>query len=179
MAYAKNTYGLPCKKKDILVTLSDPRAHFAHFKHAIDFVIPEGSLVLSVRAGKVVDMKFDSNKGGLNPKYNDVKYLNYITLQHAGGEYSQYAHLKFKGALVKLGETVRKGQSIALSGNTGFSSTPHLHFMIFKLAKNKQGWTSLQMRFDEAVRVKRAVKKSSKGNIMLKELERTRKELCP
>lgn len=65
--------------------------------------------------------------------------MNYVTLRHSNGEWSQYVHLKYRGSLVKLGEKVRQGQPIALSGNTGFSAAPHLHFHVFKFNKTKIG----------------------------------------
>ena len=41
-----------------------------------------------------------------------------------------YAHLQPGGVLVRTGQRVRRGQPIGLSGNTGFSSGPHLHFVV-------------------------------------------------
>ena len=153
MALTKNIYSLPFKKKDFIDAVSDPRAHFAHFKHAIDFGLRERTKILASKAGKVVDIKVDSKKGGASPKYNDIKYLNYMTLKHINGEYSQYAHLKYKGALVKLGKRIKTGQAIALSGNTGFTTEPHLHFLVLKLNKTKIGWETLKIRFKEKFKI--------------------------
>jgi len=175
MAITKNVYALPFRKKDLVKALSDPRAHFAHFRHAIDFILPEGSRILAPRAGKVIDIKVDSRQGGAEPKYDDIKYVNYLTLQHSDGEYSQYIHLKHKGSLVKLGQKVKSGQPIALSGNTGFSTTPHLHFMVFKLDNTKIGWESLKVKFKERIAVDR--KKRPIPKSLQKELERVRKQL--
>ena len=80
----------------LIKAISDPRAHFLIYKHAIDFVLPEGSKILAPRAGTVVYIKVDSKEGGIDPKYNKMKYLNFMTLEHSNGEYSQYAHLKIK-----------------------------------------------------------------------------------
>jgi murein DD-endopeptidase MepM/ murein hydrolase activator NlpD len=90
------------------------------------------------------EIKVDSKEGGFEDKYKDLKYMNYMTLKHKNGEYSQYCHIKYKGNLVKKGEKVREGQPIALSGNTGYSSEPHLHFMVFKI---KPKWVPLEIRF--------------------------------
>lgn len=174
----KNIYILPFRKKDLILVISDPRAHFAFFKHAIDFLLPEGSKIFAAKAGIVIDIKMDSKKGGIDPKYNDFKYLNYITLKHSNGELSQYCHLQHNSAFVKLGDKVKTGQPIALSGNTGFSSTPHLHFTVGKLNKTKVGWESLKIRFKEKIDVDRTQRPvPKKYNKLMKELEKTKKEL--
>lgn len=156
MVSTKNIYSLPFNKKDLIAAISHPRAHFAHFKHAIDFCLPEGTELLAPKAGIVMDIKVDSKEGGMNPKYNDVNYVNYLTLKHSNGEYSKYVHLKYDGVLVKLGERVKTGQFIALSGNTGFTTEPHLHFQVFRLTKkNKFGWESLDVKFKEKIYIDR------------------------
>ncbi len=173
-----NVYCLPFKKKDLISASSDPRAHFAHFKHAIDFSLPEGSELLAVADGEVVDLKIDSRKGGYDPKYNGDKYLNYLTLKHANGEYSQYCHLKYNGSLVKIGDKVKKGQVIALSGNTGFSTEPHLHFHIFILTDKKIDWETIPINFEEEIKVDRSEEEvEKKFKITLEELGRVRKDL--
>lgn len=125
-------YALPFNKKYLIKALSHPKAHFAHLKNSIDFILPIGATILSPKSGKVVDIKVDSNKGGFYPKYNDMKYVNYLTIQHSNNEYSQYVHLKYKGSLVNVGDKVKEGQPIALSGNTGFTTAPHLHFHVLR-----------------------------------------------
>jgi|SRR3989344_2660939 len=178
MVFTKNVYGLPLKKKDLIKAISHPKAHFGPFKEAIDFVLPEESFILAPKAGEVIEIKVDSKEGGFEPKYNDVKYLNYMTIQHSDGEYSQYAHLRHKGALVKVGDKVKKGRPIALSGNTGFTTTPHLHFLIFKLNNSEIGFESLKIRFDEKISVDRKDRKvDEKFNVTLKELERVKKRI--
>ncbi|MBU2406398.1 MAG: GNAT family N-acetyltransferase, partial [Nanoarchaeota archaeon] len=57
MVYSKNIYSLPFKKKYLIKAISDPRAHFGHFKEAIDFALPEGTKIFAPRAGQVIDMK--------------------------------------------------------------------------------------------------------------------------
>ena len=178
MAVTKNIYSLPFRKKDLICAVSHPLAHFAHFKHAIDFLLPEGTKILAPKAGKVIDMKLNSKVGGTDLKYAGGKYQNYITIKHSDGEYSQYLHLKYKGNLVKVGENVKTGQPIALSGNTGFSSTPHLHFMVFKLNKTKIGWESLKIRFKEKLYVDRTNRPITKEQKKIADaLKRIRKKL--
>ncbi len=177
MVYTKNKYTLPFKRKNFIKAVSDPRAHFAHFKHAIDFILPEGTKLLASKAGNVLEIKVNSKLGGADPKYNDIKYVKYITLQHSDGEFSQYAHLKYKGALVKVGDKVKQGQPIAISGNTGFSTTPHLHFQVFKLNNTKEGWESLKVRFKENIYIDKKVRPVPKSmQKTMKELEKIRKQ---
>ncbi|WP_066953715.1 M23 family metallopeptidase [Streptomyces lushanensis] len=86
-----------------------------------DFAVPIGTPVHSVHGGTVV-------KAGPGGAGDGPAYGNAIVIKHADGTYSQYAHLsKIK---VHVGQYVRTGQRIGLSGNTGNSSGPHLHFEI-------------------------------------------------
>ncbi|MDV5146534.1 M23 family metallopeptidase [Streptomyces sp. SBC-4] len=96
-------------------------AMWAHKHSGQDFAVPTGTPVKAAGAGTVV--KAGPNGGGDGPAYG-----NAIVVKHANGTYSQYAHLsKIK---VNVGQKVGAGQQIALSGNTGNSSGPHLHFEI-------------------------------------------------
>ncbi|MFA4887756.1 MAG: M23 family metallopeptidase [Candidatus Nanoarchaeia archaeon] len=168
MSLTKNVYVLPVKKKDLTLIVSDPRAHSGYIKEALDFIVPEGSLILASRSGKVIDVKMDSKVGGLDPKYADK--ANYITLEHENDECSQYVHLKHKGALVKVGDIVKRGQPIGLSGNTGFTSIPHLHFMVFEWDNSQVGWHSVKIRFKEKISVVRSSKVDLK--VLIEELKK-------
>ncbi|MYW70252.1 peptidoglycan DD-metalloendopeptidase family protein [Streptomyces sp. SID8379] len=86
-----------------------------------DFAVPTGTGVMSVHGGTVV-------KAGPNGAGDGPAYGNAIVIKHADGTYSQYAHLSRID--VHVGQTVSTGQHIALSGSTGNSSGPHLHFEI-------------------------------------------------
>ncbi|MFF3850155.1 M23 family metallopeptidase [Streptomyces sp. NPDC002328] len=86
-----------------------------------DFAVPNGTKVVASHGGTVV--KAGGNGAGDGPAYG-----NAVVIRHANGVYSQYAHLSQVD--VKIGQIVKTGQRIALSGNTGNSSGPHLHFEI-------------------------------------------------
>jgi murein DD-endopeptidase MepM/ murein hydrolase activator NlpD len=91
--------------------------------YAIDIEMPIGTPLLASRAGKVVAARDHFPDG--NDK--DLEE-NYVMVQHRDKTVARYIHLKQGGALVKVGDTVRQGQRIALSGNTGQTGGPHLHF---------------------------------------------------
>ncbi|MBH5336988.1 transglycosylase family protein [Streptomyces pactum] len=82
----------------------------------VDFPVPTGTTVKAVGPGEVVSAGW----GGA--------YGNEVVIRHADGKYSQYAHLS--SLSVSAGQTVSGGQQIGLSGSTGNSSGPHLHFEI-------------------------------------------------
>ncbi|MAD96728.1 MAG: peptidase M23 [Flavobacteriaceae bacterium] len=127
-------YGLPFEKNKRYKIIQGHFGKFSHqsdfSKYAIDFKMKVGQPVCAMRDAVVVGLKQDSNEGGRNKKYYDK--ANYILLYHEDGTFSQYVHLKYNGVLVTIGEKVKKGQVIGYSGNTGYSTTPHLHFGIFK-----------------------------------------------
>ncbi|WP_329434325.1 M23 family metallopeptidase [Streptomyces sp. NBC_01280] len=94
---------------------------WSHKHSGQDFAVPIGTNVMAVHGGTVV--KAGGNGAGDGPAYG-----NAIVIKHSDGTYSQYAHLSRVD--VHVGQTVSTGQHIALSGNTGNSSGPHLHFEI-------------------------------------------------
>ena len=71
----------------------------------------------------------DFAKAGLNRERYGGR-ANFIRILHEDGTMALYAHLREEGALVRVGQRVRGGQQIGLSGNTGFTTGPHLHFVI-------------------------------------------------
>ena len=104
--------------------------------YSIDFKMPEGTPIHASREGVVVGIKDDSNVGGSDKKFEwDA---NYILVRHSDGTLGHYVHLQKGGVKVKLGEQVTTGQFIGLSGNTGHSTGPHLHFAVFKAESGKQ-----------------------------------------
>lgn len=106
----------------------DTYTHTGFNTYAWDFALPEHTAVCAAAAGRVVCVKQDGTSGG--PSSEFFHDGNTIILDHGNGYYTQYLHLAHGGARVREGELVKGGQIIALSGNTGFSNTPHLHFQV-------------------------------------------------
>jgi murein DD-endopeptidase MepM/ murein hydrolase activator NlpD len=99
--------------------------------YAIDFEMPIGTPLLAARAGRVVAVQ-DGFKDGNDRDLQE----NFVMIQHADATVARYIHLKFRGALVALGDEVGQGQRIALSGNTGQTGGPHLHFDVQQCGPN-------------------------------------------
>jgi len=92
-------------------------------RFAIDVVMPIGTDVLAMRAGEVVRVEQSFFDGDTTPGHE-----NHVFIRHADGSEARYFHVTHDGALVNPGDAVVQGQRIALSGHTGHSSEPHLHF---------------------------------------------------
>lgn len=113
-------------------------------RYAIDVSMPIGTEILAVKDGKVIDMKMDSEIGGPNVKYRP--FANYMRLFHDDGTMSVYVHLKGKSHRFNVGDSVRKGEVIAYSGNTGYTTGPHLHFVMQSNTKN--GIQAIKYKFN-------------------------------
>ncbi|MFD5500493.1 M23 family metallopeptidase [Streptomyces sp. NPDC127061] len=111
----------PVSRYELSASFGSDGSRWAHKHSGQDFAVPVGTKVEAAHAGTVV--KAGPNGGGDGPAYG-----NAVVIKHADGTYSQYAHLS--KIEVRIGEAVKTGEKIALSGNTGNSSGPHLHFEI-------------------------------------------------
>jgi murein DD-endopeptidase MepM/ murein hydrolase activator NlpD len=122
------------------VVMQGPRGTYSHFagsgsENAVDWTVPVGTVVCAAREGRVVGVRQDSTVGGPDRKFRP--FANYVIIKHADGTFADYVHLKTGGALVKMGDEVTVGQPIGLSGLTGFTSAPHLHFSVFQTIDGK------------------------------------------
>lgn len=144
-------YHLPFEKhtKHLLV-----QGYFSRFSHknraALDFKMKRETTVCAARAGVVVRVKEDGDRGGLNKKYRP--FGNVIVIEHADGSRAGYWHLQFNGALVNVGDTVKQDQPIGLSGKTGYTLFPHLHFLVWRSDSN--GWRQVGTRFQTSKGIK-------------------------
>jgi len=130
------------------------QGYFGVFSHkeraALDFKMKRGTHILAARDGVVTRVKEDGSKGGWNKKYRSQG--NNIVIQHSDNSRSGYWHLQKDGALVKVGDTVRQGQIIGLSGKTGYAAMPHLHFIVWK--SDSHGWQQVATRFQTSKGIK-------------------------
>lgn len=123
-------YFLPFQDGTSRLLMQGYNGAFSHKDtYALDFQMPEGTKVTAARAGIVVAMKNDGTRGGLDKSLEPE--ANHITIYHSDGSFAEYVHLKYLGVSVQIGNAVKAGDPIGLSGNTGFSSQPHLHFAVY------------------------------------------------
>ena len=93
-----------------------PTAGASTYHKGVDIAVPSGTTVVASKAGKVTIAQYSSSAG------------NYVAIYHGQGEYTYYMH---NSALcVSVGQEVAQGQKIALSGSTGISTGPHIHFAV-------------------------------------------------
>ena len=124
-----HVYSLPFEKGRSYLVVQGYESAFSHKgDYAIDFKVKPGTRIAAARDGVVVFARANFAEGGVGKKY--VGKGNGITIRHSDGTYAHYWHIQKDGALVKVGDTVLQGQAIALSGSTGFSAFPHLHFEV-------------------------------------------------
>ncbi len=125
-----HVYLLPFEKGKKCVIGQGYNGRYSHTGlNALDFDMKVGTKVCAARAGVVIATKEDSDRGC---KTNKCKSLaNYVLIYHKDGTFASYVHLKKNGASVEVGDVVEAGQVIGLSGNTGWSSGPHLHFEVY------------------------------------------------
>ena len=131
------------------------QGYFSRLSHkeraALDFKMKRGTKICAAREGVVVRVKKDGDRGGWNKKYRS--YGNNIVIQHPDSSRAGYWHLQKESALVNVGDTVKKGQLIGLSGKTGYAFFPHLHFLVWRF-DNMGKWQQVPNRFQTGKGIK-------------------------
>jgi murein DD-endopeptidase MepM/ murein hydrolase activator NlpD len=129
-----HAYCLPYPIKEKHRVIQGYEGRFSHrsewSRYAIDFAMNIGDSICAARSGLVCWVVEHNNEGGRDRSY--LSKANTVIVYHEDGTFAHYAHLCQDGALVEVGDTVKQGQVIALSGNTGFTTRPHLHFVVRK-----------------------------------------------
>lgn len=115
--------------------------------YAVDFAMPRGSVVVAARGGTVIDVTLRHHEGGFDPSFLDK--ANTVAIVHDDGTVAEYAHLSPGPEVVKPGQRVTAGDVLGYSGNTGYSSGPHLHFIVSKptVTEGKVTRTSVPVTF--------------------------------
>jgi murein DD-endopeptidase MepM/ murein hydrolase activator NlpD len=98
-------------------------------QHAVDFVMPVGTDVFAARDGVVIEVASDFFESGTNMEVDGPR-ANVVRVLHDDGTMALYVHLNWNTIRVVPGQRVRRGEYLADSGNTGFSTGPHLHFVV-------------------------------------------------
>ncbi|KAA6220713.1 M23 family metallopeptidase [Streptomyces albofaciens JCM 4342] len=106
----------PVERYQLSAGFGGSGSRWAHRHTGQDFAVPVGTPVRSVGRGRVISLTCGDNFGVS------------MVVRHGAGTFTQYAHLS--AVVVRTGQWVRAGQQIALSGSTGNSTGPHLHFEV-------------------------------------------------
>ena len=118
---------------------------YSHFgaknRYAMDIAMPEGTPIIAARAGMVVKTENRQTGRGNDPSGNFVRVL------HDDGTMGVYLHLQKGSVSVREGQRVMVGSALALSGNTGNSSGPHLHFVVQR--NTGEGLVSIPYQFNQ------------------------------
>lgn len=142
-------YRLPYPRGQAFRVLQGQDGDFSHGgaqRFAIDWAMPAGSPVLAARGGTVVGAFDGSTEGGQSLALYGRE--NFVWIRHDDGTVGQYLHLAPNSLAVGVGDRVVVGQALAKSGNTGFSSEPHLHFHVSApLSEGPHAFETFPVRF--------------------------------
>jgi murein DD-endopeptidase MepM/ murein hydrolase activator NlpD len=124
LPYAPSTAVRVSQAYPVLKTHSDPASQYA-----IDFAMPIGTDVFAAREGVVIEVASDFFEAGTDYEVDGPR-ANIVRVLHDDGTMALYVHLNWNTIRVVPGQHVRRGEYLADSGNTGFSTGPHLHFVV-------------------------------------------------
>jgi murein DD-endopeptidase MepM/ murein hydrolase activator NlpD len=123
--------------KELGIITSPFGKRWGRFHRGIDVGVPPGTPVYAIRSGRVLYASFDKRLG------------YFVLIQHTGGLESLYGHNS--ELLVRRGDAVRKGQTIARSGNSGYSTGPHVHFEVRKSGRLLDPILFLRSHYEDAM----------------------------
>jgi murein DD-endopeptidase MepM/ murein hydrolase activator NlpD len=143
-------YALPYAADSSYRVLQGYGSRFSHTgreEFAVDFDMKIGTPVHAARSGIVARVEESNSEGCWED--NCGQYANYIVILHDDGTTGEYYHLDKQGAEIDVGDTIFRGQRIGLSGNTGHTTMPHLHFAVYR-AVDWGRTQSIAVRFEGA-----------------------------
>ncbi|MCF5720329.1 M23 family metallopeptidase [Pseudomonas syringae] len=139
-------YPLPWRGGPFRLT-QGPNGSFSHTdaksRYAMDIAMPEGTPIIAARSGMVVRTENEQIGRGSDASGN------FVRVRHDDGTEGVYLHLKQGSVSVRTGQRVTVGSPLALSGNTGNSSGPHLHFVVQR--PTEVGLVSIPYEFNQPV----------------------------
>ncbi|MCR4541475.1 M23 family metallopeptidase [Pseudomonas sp. 18.1.10] len=146
--YPQQAYRYPLPWRGGPFRLSQgPNGSFSHTdsksRYAMDIAMPEGTPIIAARSGVVV--KTENAQAGRGSDASG----NFVRVRHDDGSEGVYLHLKQGSVSVRVGQRVAVGSPLALSGNTGNSSGPHLHFVVQRATE--AGLVSIPYEFNQPV----------------------------
>jgi murein DD-endopeptidase MepM/ murein hydrolase activator NlpD len=122
-------------------------SHIGREEFAVDFDMRVGTPVHAARPGVVARIEESNSEGCWRDDCG--QYANYIVILHTDGTTGEYYHLDNNGVTVDVGDSIKRGQQIGFSGNTGHTTMPHLHFAVYRAV----AWgrtQSIAVRFQSA-----------------------------
>ena len=119
-------------------------SHRGAERFTLDFGMPVGTPVHAARDGVVALVEHSHDAGC--PREECGRFANFVVVLHSDGTTGEYFHLERGSAQVRVGDRVERGQQLARSGNTGFSTAPHLHFGVYRTGPDRTT-ESLAVRF--------------------------------
>jgi murein DD-endopeptidase MepM/ murein hydrolase activator NlpD len=122
--------------------------HTGSNEFALDFAMPEGTEVLAARPGRVARVVDGFTRCCLPIERSGES--NMVLVLHSDGSFAMYVHLR-PGIPVKEGQRVKAGDLVGYSGNTGYSTMPHLHFQV-SIRSAPTRFTSVPFRFANGTR---------------------------
>ncbi len=119
-------------------------SHKGEEQYSLDFNMPIGTPVYAARSGVVIELEEKFTKSGTDKNF--MSEANFVSVLHNDGSFAIYSHLKQNGVVVRLGQQIQPGQQIGFSGDTGYSTGPHLHFAVMKTKKGG-GYITIPTKF--------------------------------
>jgi murein DD-endopeptidase MepM/ murein hydrolase activator NlpD len=119
-------------------------SHRGAERFTLDFGMPVGTAVHAARDGVVVLVEDSHDTGCAREECG--RLANFVVVLHSDGTTGEYFHLERGSVQHRVGDRVARGQQLARSGDTGFSTAPHLHFGVYRTSRDR-GTESLAVRF--------------------------------